>query len=57
MNARLLKGARAVFAQEIRQGRGEGAVLAMARAEVACIGRASGRARRWPAKFVEGLGL
>jgi acyl-CoA thioester hydrolase len=52
-----LKGARAVFAQEIRQGSEQGAVLACATAEVACIERASGRARRWPGEFVEGLGL
>lgn len=52
-----LKGARAVFAQEVRHGGEAGAVLARATAEVACIERASGRARRWPREFVEGLRL
>jgi len=52
-----LKGARAVFAQEVRQGSERGALLARGRAECACIERASGRARRWPREFVEDLSL
>jgi len=50
-----LRGARAVFAQEIRQGASAGPLLATGRAEVACVERASGRARRWPKEFLEGL--
>jgi acyl-CoA thioester hydrolase len=52
-----LKGARAVFGQEVRQGSAQGALLVRGRAEVACIERASGRARRWPREFVEDLSL
>jgi len=52
-----LRGARAVFAQEIRERTEEGPILVTAKAEVACIERAGGRARRWPREFVEGLSL
>lgn len=50
-----LKGARAVFAQQIRRNTESGELLAEGRAEVACIDAASGRARRWPQDILERL--
>jgi acyl-CoA thioester hydrolase len=52
-----LKGARAVFAQQIRQGAPDGPLVVSARSVCACIERGSGKACRWPAEFVEGLSL
>lgn len=52
-----LKGARAVFAQQIRQGAEDGPLLVRARSVCACIERDGGKACRWPAAFVEGLSL
>jgi tol-pal system-associated acyl-CoA thioesterase len=52
-----IKGARAQFVQEVRRNSDQGELLVEARAEVACIDRAGGRARRWPAEFVEGLSV
>jgi tol-pal system-associated acyl-CoA thioesterase len=43
-----MKGARAMFAQEVRLSAAEGRLLVEARAEVACIDAASGRVKRWP---------
>ena len=50
-----LKGARAVFAQQIRRDSSEGPVLAEGTAVVACCDAANGKARRWPKEFVEGM--
>ena len=50
-----LKGARAWFSQEIRRVSSAGERIAEGRAEIACIDRASKRARRWPKTFLEGL--
>ena len=50
-----IKGARAVFEQQIRRDGAEGELLAEGRAVVACIDIASGKARRWPQSFIEGL--
>jgi len=49
------KGARAVFVQEIRRDSSAGELLSTGRAEVACVDKSSGRARRWPADFFEGM--
>jgi acyl-CoA thioester hydrolase len=49
------KGARAQFVQQIRRESNLGELLVEGRAEVACIDSSSGRARRWPAEFFEGL--
>jgi tol-pal system-associated acyl-CoA thioesterase len=46
-------GARAVFAQEVRRDTSAGQRLAAAKAEVACVDVASGRARRWPKGLFE----
>lgn len=43
-----MKGARAVFEQQVRLAVEDGKLLAEATAEVACIDAVSGRARRWP---------
>ena len=48
-----LKGARAVFRQEIRRESAAGELLAEGIAEVACIDRSARRARRWPREFLE----
>jgi tol-pal system-associated acyl-CoA thioesterase len=50
-----LKGARAVFVQQLRRDTQNGELLAEGRADVACIDKASGRARRWPNEFLERL--
>ena len=50
-----LKGARAVFAQQIRRGGESGELLAEGQAQVACVDVASGRARRWPRDILERL--
>lgn len=50
-----LKGARAVFAQQVRQGSAGGTLLADGRAEVACIDQRGRRPRRWPQDIVERL--
>jgi tol-pal system-associated acyl-CoA thioesterase len=50
-----IKGARAVFVQEIRRDSSGGEMLVEGRAEVACVDSANGRARRWPAEFVKEL--
>jgi tol-pal system-associated acyl-CoA thioesterase len=50
-----LKGARAIFAQQVRGDGGDGVLLATGTAEVACVDNQSGRARRWPATFLERL--
>lgn len=50
-----LKGARAVFAQQIRRAAADGELLVEGRAEVACVDKADGRARRWPADLLERL--
>jgi acyl-CoA thioester hydrolase len=42
------KGARARFAQQVRLLAADGAAVAEAEAEVACIDSASGAPRRWP---------
>lgn len=47
--------ARAVFAQQVRRGTGDGDLLVEGRAEVACIDAASGKARRWPTDIFERL--
>ena len=52
-----LKGARGRFRQEIRRHSFEGELLVEGNAEVACVDRGSGRPKRWPKEFVEGLGL
>jgi tol-pal system-associated acyl-CoA thioesterase len=51
-----LKGARAVFVQQIRRDKSDGDLLAEGRAEVACIDKESGRPRRWPGDVLERLG-
>ena len=48
-------GARAQFSQEIRRDSNQGDLLVEGLAKVACIDSSSGRARRWPAEFFEGL--
>jgi len=50
-----IKGARAVFVQEVRRDSSGGELLVEGRAEVACVDSANGRARRWPAEFVKEL--
>jgi tol-pal system-associated acyl-CoA thioesterase len=50
-----VRGARAAFAQQVRRNSDRGELLVDARAEVACVDASSGRARRWPAEFFEGL--
>jgi tol-pal system-associated acyl-CoA thioesterase len=50
-----LKGARAVFEQQLRRDGQSGELLAEGRADVACVDKASGRARRWPDEFLERL--
>jgi tol-pal system-associated acyl-CoA thioesterase len=50
-----VKGARASFEQQIRRETSNGELLVQGRAEVACVDSSSGRARRWPAVFFEGL--
>lgn len=51
-----LKGARAVFMQQIRRGDSQGELLAQGQAVVACIDKESGRPRRWPGEVLERLG-
>lgn len=48
-------GARAVFTQEVRREDAAGELLAEGTAEIACIDRRSGKARRWPKEFIERL--
>jgi acyl-CoA thioester hydrolase len=50
-----LRGARASFAQQIRLGSAGGELLALGRAEVACVDKQAGKARRWPREFLERL--
>jgi tol-pal system-associated acyl-CoA thioesterase len=50
-----LKGARAVFRQQVRRETSRGELLARGRAEVACVARGGGRPRRWPEQFLESL--
>ena len=50
-----IKGARAVFTQEIRRDSSGGELLVEGRAEVVCVDSANGRAKRWPAEFVKEL--
>jgi tol-pal system-associated acyl-CoA thioesterase len=50
-----LKGARAVFTQQVRRETNTGELLARGRAEVACVARGGGRPRRWPEQFLESL--
>ncbi|MDX1561704.1 MAG: YbgC/FadM family acyl-CoA thioesterase [Gammaproteobacteria bacterium] len=50
-----LKGARAVFAQQIRRGAPDGDVVADATAVVACVDAATGTARRWPQELARRL--
>jgi tol-pal system-associated acyl-CoA thioesterase len=50
-----MKGARAVFAQQVRRDSQQGDLLAEGRAEVACIDIASGKARRWPEELLKEL--
>jgi tol-pal system-associated acyl-CoA thioesterase len=50
-----LKGARAVFVQQIRRASEAGDLLARGLAEVACVDRTTGRARRWPGELLERL--
>jgi tol-pal system-associated acyl-CoA thioesterase len=50
-----VRGARAVFAQQIRRDARGGELLVEGRAEVACMDTASGKARRWPENILERL--
>ena len=50
-----VRGARAVFAQQIRRDARGGELLVEGRAEVACMDTASGKARRWPGNILERL--
>jgi acyl-CoA thioester hydrolase len=48
------RGARMVFAQEVRRGDRFGALVCEARAEVACVGADDRRPKRLPSKLVGG---
>jgi tol-pal system-associated acyl-CoA thioesterase len=50
-----LTGARAIFTQQVHRDDEGGDLLAEGRAEVACVDKATGRPRRWPAEFIERL--
>jgi len=50
-----LTGARAIFTQQVRRAVQTGELLAEGRADVACIDKVSGRARRWPDELLERL--
>ena len=49
------KGARVVFAQSIRQASGDGPMLCVGTAEVACMDAVEGKPRRWPTELLREL--
>lgn len=50
-----VRGARVIFAQEVRRGAADGAVICEGVAEVACMDTAGGAPRRLPAALVSEL--